>query len=164
MKNIKILTLLFLLTLPLMANAQTLPAKVKSYLNQNYKGWKLTGKTDGCGAEFSKSAVSGDFDGNRKSDYAIKFIAGKRGYIIAFLNQGTNYKPVILENETAKGIINQGLSIARKGETYGEIVNDDFDRVTRRLANDAPVGGTCESSAYLYIYRNGNFKRAFTSD
>lgn len=54
--------------------------------------------------------------------------------------------------------------MARKGETYPEIVNDNFDRVTRRLRHDAPVGGTCESSAYLYIWQNGTFRRAFVSD
>ena len=145
-------------------SAQTLPAKVKSYLNKNYSGWKLSSVTDGCGSDYNNSTVSGDFNGDGKNDYAVKFIKGRRGYILAFVSSGSNYKSHTLESGSTKDIKNQGLGIARKGETYGEIINDDFDRATRRLQNDAPAGGLCESSAYFYIYRNGAFKRAFTSD
>lgn len=145
-------------------SAQTLPAKVKSYLNKSYSGWKLSSVTDGCGSSYSNSVVSGDFNGDKKTDYAVKFIKGRRGYILAFVSSGSNYKTHTLESGSTSDIKNQGLGIARKGETYGEIINDDFDRVNRRLQNDAPAGGTCEASAYFYIYKNGAFKRAFTSD
>lgn len=145
-------------------SAQTLPAKVTSYLDKTYSGWKLSSVTDGCGAEFSKSKVSGDFNGDKKTDYAVKFLKGRKGYIIAFVSSGSDYKPIVLESGTTQEIKNQGLAIAHKGETYGEIINDNFDRANRRLQNDAPVGGTCESSTYFYIYKNGAFKRAFTSD
>jgi hypothetical protein len=159
-----VFVLALFLTTPTDIFAQSLPAKISSYLNNNYKGWKLSSETDGCGAEFSKSKVSGDFNGDKKTDYAVKFLRGRKGYIIAFVSNRANYKPIILESGTTRDIKNQGLSIARKGETYGEIINDNFDRVTRRLQNDAPVGGTCESSAYIYVYKNGVFRRAFTSD
>jgi hypothetical protein len=143
---------------------QTLPQKVRSYLDGNYAGWKLSSLADGCGPEFNKSKVSGDFNGDKKTDYAVKFIKGRKGYIVAFVSSGADYKPHVLESGSTADMKNQGLAIARRGERYGEIINDNFDRVTRRLQNDAPVGGTCESSSYFYVYRNGAFKRAFTSD
>ena len=145
-------------------SAQTLPTKVSGYLDKSYSGWKLSAVTDGCGSDFSNSKVSGDFNGDKKTDYVVKFLKGRKGYIIAFVSSGAGYKPIILESGTTKEIKNQGLAIAKKGETYGEIINDNFDRANRRLQNDAPVGGTCEASTYFYIYKNGAFKRAFTSD
>ena len=129
-----------------------------------YPGWKLNATAVNCPREFKRSLVAGDFDANGRRDYAVKFMSRRKGYIVAFLSRGADYKPFLLEDGSASEMRNQGLSIARKGETYPEIVNDNFDRVTRRLRQDAPVGGTCESSAYLYIYSNGVFRRAFVSD
>lgn len=145
-------------------SAQSLPAKVTSYLDKSYSGWKLSAVAEGCNSDFNNSKVSGDFNGDKKTDYAAKFLKGRRGYIIAFVSGGSDYKPIILESGTAKEIKYQGLTIAKKGETYSEIINDNFDRANRRLQNDAPVGGTCAASTYFYIYKNGAFKRAFTQD
>lgn len=166
MKIQKILLPMLLMIVPLFVHsAQTnLPIQIRNYLNNNYPGWKLSSKTTGCNREFERAIVSGDFDGNGRRDYAVKFTSGRNGYIIAFLSRGTDYKPYTLESGSIEQIRNQGLSISRKGERYGEIVNDNFDRVSRRLPYDAPVGGMCESSTYYYIYRNGGFKRAFVSD
>jgi hypothetical protein len=162
-QNFLVFSLLFFVTSQAIS-AQTFPTKVKNYLDKRYSGWKLSAVTDGCGADFSKSKVSGDFNGDKKTDYAVKFLKGSKYYIVAFVSIGSNFKPIVLESGSAKEAKYQGLSISHKGEMYGEIINEDFDRTNRRLQNDAPVGGTCESSAYLYIYKNGAFKRAFTSD
>ncbi len=98
--------------------AQTLPAKVKSYLDKNYLGWKQTSVATDCYSDFSRAIVAGDFDGDKKRDYAVKFIKGRKGYIIAFLERKTNYEAHVLESDSAAGIKNTGLSIARKGEKY----------------------------------------------
>lgn len=169
MKLSRISFLLLFLLLPLVAasrttSAQTLPAKAANYLDKSYPGWKLSSVADGCGAEFSKSKVSGDFNGDKKTDYAVKFLKGRKGYIVAFVSRGSDYKPIILESSTVEEIKYQGLGVAKKGETYDEIINDNSDGAGRRLQNDAPVGGTCESLSYFYIYKNGAFRRAFASD
>mgnify|MGYP002083183942 FL=1 len=156
--------LLLFVVLSQLVYAQTLPAKVKSYLDKNYSGWKLSSIAQDCGVDFENSRVSGDFNGDGKTDYAVKFNKGRKGYILAFVSNGSEYKTHILESGTITEFKRQGLAIARKGETYGEIINDNFDRANRRLRTDAPVGGTCEASTYYYVYRNGTFKRAFTSD
>lgn len=146
------------------SSGTTLPMQVRDYLDKNYPAWKLSSKTTGCNKDFERAVVAGDFDGDRLRDYVVKFIAGSSGYIIAFLSRGTDYKTVILESGSQEQIRNQGLSVARTGTKYPEIVNENFDRVTRRLQHDAPVGGACESSTYFYIWENGLFKRAFVSD
>lgn len=141
-----------------------LPTQIRSYLDKNYPGWRLSSVANGCVAEFKRALVAGDFDGDKRLDYAVKFITGRTGYIVAFLNRDTHYQPLILESGSVADMKNQGLTVARRGEKYAEIVNDNFDRVTRRLQHDAPVGGTCEASTYYYVYRNGSFKRAFVQD
>lgn len=145
-------------------NAQSLPAKVKTYLDKTYSGWKLTSTAQDCGSDFENSTVSGDFNGDRITDYAVKFNRGRKGYILAFVSNGSVFQPHILESGSVMDFKRQGLAIARKGETYPEIINEDFDRVNKKLQNDALVGGTCEASTYYYIYWNRTFKRAFISD
>lgn len=133
--------------------AQTLPAKVRSYLSDNYAGWKQTAVANGCYATFKKSVVVGDFDSNGKRDYAVKFTHGRKGYILAFLAKGTNYKPYLLESGTATGIKNTGLNLARKGE---RIENEDGD--VYYLRDDSPVIGACGSHGGFYSFRDGDFK------
>ena len=155
------LTLLFLLTLLIvnsqMTFAQTLPAKVRSYLNKNYSGWKQTSVAKLCSSDFSKAIIAGDFDGDKKRDYAVKFTKGRKGYIIAFLERKTNYEAHILESDTAAGIKSTGLSIDRKGEKY-PIGGDYPDLIYGRLPNDAPMIGPCASHAGYYVYKNGRFQ------
>lgn len=143
-------------------SAQTLPAKVRNSLNQSYSGWKLHSGDPICK---SRAVVSGDFDGNKKTDYAVMFKKGRSGYIVAFLANGTDYKAVVLESSSASDMKNSFLTVARKGQSYAGIINDNLDRgATQKLKTDAPVSGGCESSEYLYVYSNGRFKQVFTSD
>ena len=141
--------------------APSLPLKIEEYLDANYSGWKLTNVATGC--EIQKATVSGDFNGDGKPDYGVKFLRGARGYIMAFVSQGIEYKPFILEDEPGKGISSQFLDIGRKGEKYPEF-NDGPTGGEKQLRYDAIAGGTCESSGYFYIYQNGDFKRDFFSD
>jgi len=77
-------------------SAQTLPAKAKSYLDKNYSGWKMTGFDKACPSETKRYITEGDFNGDKKRDYAVKFSKGKSGYIIAFIAEGTDYKAHVL--------------------------------------------------------------------
>jgi len=63
----------------------------------------------------------------------------------------------ILESDSAAGIKNIGLSIARKGEKY-PVGSDYPDLIYGRLPNDAPVIGPCASHAGHYVYKNGRFQ------
>jgi hypothetical protein len=144
------------------AFAQTLPAKVRGFLNQSYAGWKLHSGDQICK---SRAVVSGDFDGNKKIDYAVMFKKDKSGHIIVFLANRTDYKALVLESSPADDMKNSFLTVARKSESYAPIINGDLYRGrSRKLKTDAIVSGGCESSEYLYIYNKGRFKRVFTSD
>lgn len=157
---------LFLLTLLVAGGttvqAQALPAKVRTYLKKNYSGYKLFAGDRICETQ---AVVSGNFNDDAKPDYAVMLKKGQSGFVIAFLSQGANYKPHTLKSGSSGGINGSFLRVGRKGTEYAEIVNNLGDpRVSRRLKYDAPESGTCEASSYFWIYRNGTFRRAFTSD
>lgn len=122
-------------------------------LTDNYSGWKQTAVASGCYATFKKSVIVGDFDRNGKKDYAVKFIQGRKGFILAFLSKGTDYKPYLLVSGTATEIKNQGMNMGRKGE---RIESEDGDAYT--LKEDSPLIGECESEAGYYSFSGGDFK------
>lgn len=156
LSRISFLFLLFFLLLvetSQITSAQTLPAKVRSYLTDNYSGWKQTAVANNCDAGYKKSIIVGDFDSNGKRDYAVKFIHGRKGYILAFLTKGADYKPYLLANGTANEIKNMGMSMDRKGERIETEDGDVF-----YLKNDSPLIGECESEAGHFRFRNGDFK------
>lgn len=143
-------------------NAQTLPAKVKSYLDKNYSGWKFDwerpGRNSVCGSEVKLSVVSGYFNNDRKRDYAVKFVKGRSGYLIGFITQGNDYKAHVLESTTASDVKSTVLGIARKGEKY-PIGGDIPDLIYGKLASDAPYTVPCASDAVaFYVYKNGRFQ------
>lgn len=140
------------------ANAQTLPAKIRTYLNQNYKGWKMSGFDRACPSETKKYVVAGDFNGDKKRDYAVKFIKGRNGYIIAFIAQGTGFKPRVLESTDALDIKSTVLGLIRKGEQYPpDGIEGDNPRLVR-AKNDFIYKVPCESDAVgYYIFKNGRF-------
>lgn len=147
MTKIRILTtLIFTLTLFAVScqttSAQTLPAKVKIHLDKSYSGWEYSTLSELCSSYPSESKISSDFDGNRKIDYVVKIKHGRKGYIIAFLSSGTNYKPVILESPSAI----------------------DIDGKTMELSDGRTLIINCEVSSYAYIYKNGKFSRKWLSD
>jgi hypothetical protein len=137
---------------------------VSAYLNKNYPGWKFSVAAKYCTGDFQRSRVTGDFDGDGAADYAVKISTVRKGYIIAFVSHGNEFRAHVLESGPLSEMRQQGLAFAPKGERYGEIINEDLDRADRTLASDAPVGGTCGASSYMYVYSNGSFRRAFTSD
>ena len=132
--------------------AQTLPAKIKTYLNKNYKGWKLSPSKEGCGEETNNGVVNGNFNADKKLDYAVKITRGKKGYIIAFLAQKQNYKAFILHNYSAEEANTQSLTTYKKGEIF------KYNEKSIRLNFDAPTDYFCESDVGgIHLYQNGKF-------
>lgn len=138
--------------------AVTLPAQIKTYLTRNYRGWKLSPTTKDCGAEFTNNGVvTGNFNGDRKPDYAVKMTRGKKGYIIAFLAQNAGFKPYVLHNTDADDVNNLTLGVMKKGETF-ELGGDAEDGMRLRLQYDAPEDYRCESDVGgIHYFRNGKF-------
>lgn len=146
--------------LPMLGNAQALPAGAVKYLNRNYAGWKLytLPRSSGCNPEFRKAVISGDFDGDRKVDYVARITHKRSGYLIALISRANGFTSEILQSGSSSDVRDMGLSVDRKGSKYP--LGDPYEGDTRmgRLRNDAPLIGPCESHAYHYIYRNGSFK------
>jgi len=152
-KLVAIYILIF--SLAILAQAQTLPVKIKSYLNKNYSGWKISPTPSYCGD--GKSVVSGDFNGDRKIDYAAKIFKGKKGYIIAFLARGTDYTPHLFHSLTAAETKETALIVYRKGEKYYTELGEESSAMT--LKTDAPYDSPCQSDAGgIHLFRNGKFE------
>lgn len=152
MTKSKFLLLAFLLVIFNQATyAQTLPAKVKSYLDKNYSGWNTNfAEADTCFSK-EKRIETGDFNGDKKRDYAVLFVKGRKGYVIAFVSQGAAYKSHILENTSALEASTLILGVYKKGARYSDEIP--------RLSNDAPYTIPCSSDAEaIYIYKNGRFQ------
>ena len=142
-------TSIFLTTLIFSAGvlSQRLPAPVKQYLDRNYRGWKLAG----CYGEKSNSVLSGDFDGNGKRDYAIKFIRGKQGFLMAFLDKRMTFAPYYLHiwNDPDEARFSS-LILFKKGDTE--------QSGTPILRFDSPADFECDSDVGgVHTYRNGKF-------
>lgn len=136
--------------------SQTLPTKIKSYLDSNYKGWKIPKMSGNCGD--LKSIATGDFDGNGKTDYVLKISTSKKGFMLAFINQNNDFKPFLLHKFELSEIKDVGVLIYKKGEKYslGEPGEENAKYIT--LKNDAPYDGVCESdSGGIHVYKNGKF-------
>jgi hypothetical protein len=130
--------------------AQTVPTQIKRFLDRNYKGWKL--QKDKCYPDSpGKAVVKGNFNGDKKPDYAVKFVRGKKGFIIAFLAQGQNYKPFVLHNTGVKDV--QTLSLDIWTDNSYELGGNNV-----RLKWDAISDFRCESDVGgIHYYRNGKF-------
>lgn len=132
-----------------------LPAKIRSYLNKHYSGWRLISVASNCFPDYNRAVVTGDFDGDRKPDYTVKIIRGGKGHFIGFLERAISYEAHVLLSTSASAIKTFGMTIGKKGERYS--IGDYEDRRYGRLPNDAPVIGACESEACPMVYRNGKF-------
>ena len=152
----KNLALIFILIISLanLAQAQVLPIKIKSYLNKNYAGWKISPTPSYCGD--GKSSRSGDFNGDKKTDYAAKIFKGKKGYIIAFLAKANDYKPYLFHSLTAAETKETALILFRKGKKYYTELGEEKSAMTLKI--DAPYDSPCESDAgEIHLFRNGKF-------
>jgi len=129
-----------------------IPAKIKKYLNLNYRGWKPAPSKKGCGPEVNEGFIHGDFDGDGKRDYAVKFTKGKKGYMLALLRRGSNYRAFVLHNASSEEVISSSLILWKKGELFED------GEVKFRLKRDAPAEYGCESDVGgVHYYRNGKF-------
>lgn len=134
------------------AAAPALPARIKKYLNLNYRGWKPAPSKEDCGSEVNDGFVYGDFDGDGKRDYAVKFTKGKKGYMLALLRRGNKYRAFVLHNAHPDEMIYSSIMLWKKGEIFED------GKIKFRLRRDAPAEYRCESDVGgMHYYRNGKF-------
>ncbi len=102
--------------------------------------------------EPGKAVVTGNFNGDKKLDYAIKFVRGKKGFIVAFLAQKQSYKAFILHDTDAEDVKSLSLDVWKKGERF------ELGEQNVYLRYDAPSDFRCESDVGgIHLYRNGKF-------
>jgi hypothetical protein len=156
----KMVPLLLFLSFGLgVVQAQTLPAKIKTALNKSYKGWKLAPASNGCSEEYRKSFLEGDFDGDRETDYVVKFTVRRKGYMVAFLKRRSSYRNYLLHSMTASGMRETALGIFAKGQEWSTGDFDDPNAQTVTMENDAVFDGPCESdNTGIHVYKNGRFQ------
>lgn len=134
------LSLVLVLSASFITEAQQLPAKVKNFLKRNYPTWEIS---KGCFAE-SKSFVSGNFNGDRKIDYAVAISKGSRDYTLALLAVKNGYKAFNLQaldwGEGATPLAN--LEVAPKGG---------------KLKTDGIIVAECDANLRTYYWQNGKF-------
>ena len=141
-----------LLVLVQVVSAQKLPSEIRSYLDRNYKGWRLSPSRKDCGADVNAGFVSSDFSGDGKRDFAVKFIKGQKGYILAFVKMKRTFKPFVLHSYNAEEAEASSLGIWKKGTLFG------YENRGLRLRHDAPSDFLCESDVGgIHYYRNGKF-------
>lgn len=132
--------------------AQALPQSLKRYLDRSFRGWKLAGECYPEGSE-NKQVVTGNFDGNGKEDYAVKFVRGRKGFFMAFLANGNNWRPFYLHIwDDPKDAKFSDLILFERGDKY-ELGESNF-----KLKFDAPADFRCESDVGgIHVYKNGKF-------
>jgi hypothetical protein len=149
----------------------SLPRAIRTHLDRNYRGWGFpkiapewkeyfANRKDGTVPHL----VKGDFDGNRKIDYALLIVhekvvnstdqdKGRHSMLIVFLAGRGGYRPILILSDVYSPEIYLGL--ARKGE-------EDYNIHTQRkfkYTADAVVVIQAEKTAESFLYLKGKFRR-----
>jgi hypothetical protein len=139
------------------SNAQTAPVKITKYLNANHAGWK---QAPGF-CEAKRWFLTGDFNGDRQTDYIIRFKAGKtsRLRLYAFVKEGKNYLPLKISDDVYDDELRRSaFSVIKKGTTVSLGQGEEGEGPTTKLKTDAVTQYICETDAAItYVYKNGRF-------
>jgi len=136
---------------------------VESLVRDAYPGWNIQHLDDEyCPRDAS---VSGDFNGDSVTDHAVRLTRGNQGLVVAFISNGSGFDRIVLDQDSRQQIMREFLVLLPRGSRH-LIIQDDNDLPRRPmvLAHDAPGGGTCEASSYVYVIEGLRVTRAFTSD
>ncbi len=153
-----------------------LPSEIRSMLDKKFPGWTFP-EVDQSVRSFLRERVSanarpeiitGDFDGNKKADYAVLIkhgkaldesgkVIGENVYAVAFLKQKNGYKLFVLN---ADGGAPEYLTLGRKGTaSYDHEADKKFT-----YANDSIEGWIFEKAGWTYVYEKGKFRYIYTLD
>ena len=142
---------------------QELPTPTIQILNRRFPGWKLADVSPEVRKfvkDYLKAAspviISGDFDGDRRRDYAalIRRIES-RYYLVIFLRRNNRYKMHVIKDPGG-----EYLTLAKKGTS-------DYNYNEQReitYANDSILTGIFEKGGLSYVYKKGRFISFVSSD
>ena len=160
---------------PTVAQSQSekLPASTLLMLNRRFPGWKF-GEVSQEVQQFFKQemkgaspvVISGDFDGNRRRDYAaliqrgfeFNYLGqpnGPRQSLVVFMRRNKHYKMHVIKDPNGEYI-----GLAKKGTTdYNYNTDKEITYV-----NDAIFTGIFEKGGSSYVYWKGRFYSFISSD
>lgn len=137
--------------------ATSIPAPMKSYLDQHYSGWVLatTSKQDEAKclnkkSSFTPSLVWGDFNGDGIRDYAIQISHRRRIMQLVFLGNASVH--VLANWEAVRGF---PLDVVPRGAKYFDI--GEQKQITFPV--DVLRSITCGQGEDYYVFKGGKFKR-----
>ena len=143
------------------------PQVITLALNARYPGWTFPMVLPKVAATFRGKAylpnfVFGDYDGDRRRDYAVRIVTGKAPErmqtVIAFMAKGQTFEPHFLD--TMPEDPSSYLWPAAKGaKDHDYESNKDFV-----YANDAIMFLIDEKGGVSFIFEKGEFRRVVTSD
>ena len=139
------------------AEAQTVPAKVKNYLNLNYPNWVIAKQympsENGEPTPDIKAFDKGDFNGDRETDYAFIITKDDRRYVIALIATKNSFKAYNLLADSWGGT---RIGVVKKGE---KISSESMNGPTKslRLKNDGVGLSDQEGILRTYYWQNGKF-------
>jgi hypothetical protein len=155
MKRICVI-LAFIFIASFAAEAQTVPTKVKNYLNLNYPNWVIAKQympsENGESTPDIKAIDKGDFNGDGKLDYAVIITKDDRRYVIALIAAKNSYKAYNLSAD-GSGL---RIGVVKKGE---KISSENANGKTKslRLKNDGVGLSDQEGILRTYYWQNSKF-------
>jgi hypothetical protein len=167
--KLTIVALLCLLVYPATSLAQKqLPKSARQLLSRRLPGWRFVGVSPEVRQFFKQEMkgaspvlITGDFDGDRRLDYAAIVERGhvapseRRFYLAIFLRRNNGYKMHFIKNPNGEYI-----TVAKKG-------TQDYNYETEKeitYANDAVLTGIFEKGGSSFVYYKGRFVSFISSD
>lgn len=152
---------------------EQLPPIVRAELDKRFSGWQFPKVDEGIHSYFRENVsadtrpefISGDFDGNGQSDYAVMIEhgvalgedgnpVGHNTYVVAFLKNGNKLKFYMVDDG------DEYIALVKKGEK-GYDYETDKNFIYK---NDAIFSGYFEKAGVSHIYEKGKFRGITTSD
>jgi hypothetical protein len=141
--------------------AQILPEKIQKFLDGRYSSlehgaWKQA--PGACGG--NKWLLTGDFNGDGRSDYLVRILTGKSRqrnlHLIGFINEKGDYTPdPFFEAEYTGDLTRSATSVLKSGTAFSAVGNG----AGAALKADVVSHRVCESdTSVMYAFNNGEFK------
>ena len=147
-----------------------LPQAVRHALSRAYGNWQFATLNPELRADVPKSTdgntVIGDFDGDRRRDYAVQIVTGagteRVQRVVVLLRRGAEYVPFSIEE--GPPVDNVYLVLARKGELRADLDADENGDKKIRLPADAVDVVYGEAAASTCVFERVRFHCITTGD